>query len=246
MTRNANQNPMKKLLLSVLTVLLIVGATSCKKINGKGDLVNESRTVTNYSEISLSLPGQVNFKQDSVYRLTVNAQENLMPYIQTYTNGGTLVIKVKNNYVLGIHDPITINITAPGVSSLHVNGSGDIYVAEAWTPATASLNISGSGNINVDTLSCENLNARISGSGNINISKGIDSGATLNISGSGTIHSEGVASATVTSTISGSGNIYCWAVAQLLATISGSGSIYYKGTPQVETHISGSGTVQHL
>lgn len=237
---------MKKIFFLAIAAMIIVVAPGCKKINGKGDLITESRTLTNYSGISLSLPAQVNFRQDSVYKLSVTAQENLMQYIETYTDGGVLVIRIKNNYVLGSHDPITLNISAPGVSDLDVSGSGDIYVNRPWTPGSASLSVSGSGNINIDTLSCENLKAGISGSGNIRVSKGIASGSTLKISGSGTIHNESFASATVTATISGSGNIYCWAVSQLYATISGSGSIYYNGSPQVETHISGSGTVKHL
>ena len=237
---------MKQLLFLAVVCVLIGLGTGCKKIKGKGDIVNENRTVTNYSGISLSVPATVYYRQDSVYKLSVTAQENLMAYIETYTDGGELVITFKDGYSLGSHDPITLTVTAPSVGELDVSGSGDINVSGPWNPSDVKLNISGSGNISADTVSTENIRAIISGSGNISINKGIASGSSLNISGSGTMRTEGVAVGIVTATISGSGDIYCWAVAQLNATISGSGNVYYNGSPEVNTQISGSGTVRHL
>jgi len=86
----------------------------------------------------------VNFSADSTYSLRVNAQENLLPYIETYLEGTQLVIRIKNHYSLGAHDPIIFMITAPDVKE---------------------FDISGSGNIEIDSLSAASLKATISGSG---------------------------------------------------------------------------------
>ena len=237
---------MKRFLYFLISGLMFTTVAGCKKINGKGDTITETRTVGNYNSIGLSISGTVNFRQDSVYSLSVIAQENLFPYIETYVDDNTLVIKIKDHYTLGSHDPITINLTAPSVNDLDISGSGDINTSGPWTVSQASLNISGSGNFNIDTLATSSLKANISGSGIVNVAKGVASTATLVISGSGSIKTQYVMTNTVNATISGSGDIYCWTVDLLVATISGSGNIYYNGNPQVEAHISGSGTVRKL
>jgi hypothetical protein len=237
---------MKNTVYFLLAMLLLTGVSSCKKIKGKGDVITENRNVSSYQAISLSFDANLNFRPDSVYSLSISAQENLLEYIETNIESGTLVIKIRDHYFFGSHDPITVNISAPEVNSLGISGSGNINTNGPWMPGNATLNISGSGNIVVDTLSVSNLKSVISGSGYIRVNKGTASSSSLNISGSGTIHTEDVKTGTVNASISGSGDIYCWAVQKLNATISGSGSIYYRGNPQIETNISGSGNVRPL
>ena len=237
---------MKTPLYILLAIVLLTGTTGCKKINGKGDTITEHRTVTNYSSIEVSIPATVNFRPDSVYSLSVSAQENLVSYIETEVDGGQLLIRMRDHYSLGKHDPVTVTITAPSVSSLAVSGSGDFNVSGAWAPGDTRLSISGSGSILVDTLSAGFLKQEISGSGSIKINRGSATASDLVISGSGSMHTENVRTNNSSATISGSGDIYCWVIEKLIATISGSGSIYYHGDPNVEVYVSGSGTVKHL
>jgi hypothetical protein len=237
---------MKKLPALLILSLLLTGFYSCKKIAGKGALILENRMVTGYQSVSLSMDAVVNLQIAQEYSLQVRAQENLMPYIETVVSGDRLDIRIKNNYILGKHEPITVTITAPNVNDFDVNGSGDILVSRPLTATNLGITISGSGWISIDSISVTNLESMISGSGNINITTGTASRSDHTISGSGMIEAGGVVSDKVYANISGSGNIYCHAEAYLNAIISGSGNIYYLGSPVIDTQISGSGSLIHL
>jgi len=237
---------MKKTISFLALCMIITGFYSCKKIVGKGDIIIENRTVTGYNSVSVAMEATVHVQVSQQYSMQVRAQENLMPYIETVVEGTRLVVKLKNNYVLGRHEEISVTIEAPAVSSLDVSGSGDIFVTRPLVSDNFVMTISGSGGIRVDTVSVTNLESMISGSGNIYVATGISSRSDVTISGSGTTDIIGVASDKVYANISGSGNIYCYAGSYLKAVISGSGNIYYLGTPTVDAQVSGSGSVIHL
>lgn len=234
------------MMMAMMAILFGISFTSCEKIRGKGDSITETRTVNGYSGISLAIPGSVYFTNGPAYSLEIQGQQNVIDRIVTHVEGNKLVIKVKNGVHLGPHDPIRVYITAPGVNTLDISGSGDIYVDELWPGTDLSANISGSGNINVTMIEAERFNASISGSGNIKVLGGTSGREDLKISGSGNIETQYVEAEDVYSKTSGSGDIYVQAVQFLEVTISGSGNVYYLGNPIINTHISGSGNIQRL
>lgn len=237
---------MKTVSWALTALFLATLFTSCEKVKGKGELITESRAVSGFTTISLSFDGDVIFTPGQDYTLTVEAQENLMEYIETDVEQGVLVIRERPKVVFGKHKPITFRISAPLISRFDISGSGNIDVIGLWSGSWLDANISGSGNIRFDLISTYNLEARISGSGNISGDAGRANRKTLTISGSGTIDLRNINADTCSGTISGSGDIYTFVNKQLDATISGSGSIYYYGQPIVNAHISGSGRVVKL
>jgi hypothetical protein len=237
---------MKPFHLIFSLVLLGLAAASCSKINGEGDTVTEERTVTGFREISMSMDATVNYTQDTAYSLVLKGQQNILDKIETKVQNGRLTIRYEDHAVIGKHDPIVVEVSAPDVNSLDISGSGQINMFGLWEVYSANLNISGSGDINLAAVNVHDIDCTISGSGNIDVAWGIASYATLNISGSGNIDMLYVEADTAYATISGSGNIMVNVNKYLDATISGSGNIKYSGTPVVDTHISGSGSVIHL
>jgi hypothetical protein len=236
----------KSMMMAVMALFIGISFTSCEKIKGKGDTVTESRSISGYSGISLSMSGSVYFTSGPDYSLEIQGQQNVLDRIITQVEGNNLVIKLKNGINLGPHDPIRVYITAPGVNTLDISGSGDIYVDTPWTGTDLSANISGSGSITVSMIEAERFNANISGSGNIKVMAGTSGREDLKISGSGSIEMQYVEADDVYTTTSGSGDTYVQAMKLLEVTISGSGNVYYLGNPIINTHISGSGNIQRL
>jgi hypothetical protein len=230
----------------LLAFAVAIAFSSCKKIKGKGDLVVETRTVTGYSGLELSMECKVIFTPGQDYSLKVEAQDNLMPYIETFAEGGHLVIRQKPNINFSNNLPITITVTAPESAGFWISGSGNIHVQGTWVGGSVETDISGSGNVFVQDLDVASYRVRISGSGNVECGTGYADSEDLNISGSGNIDLRNVIAERTTAIISGSGNIYTQVTIQLDATISGSGSIFYLGQPSVNVQISGSGKVQKL
>ena len=235
---------MKTLFNGLLIILFAVGMASCEKVKGKGDIISQTRTVSGFNKINLSIDATVYFTSDTVYYLEVKAQQNILDILETTVNSNDeMLIRYKKGVVVGKHEPIEIFMAAPGINGFGISGSGSIFINNELTGDYIDMGISGSGDIHLVQLAAGELNATISGSGSIYVTEGTLNEEDLKISGSGVIDVAGVECATVYIDISGSGNIYTWATQLMDVTISGSGNVYYKGSPVINTHISGSGSL---
>jgi hypothetical protein len=238
---------MKQFYLVLLSAFL-VSMWSCKKerVEGDGPVVTETRSANNFSGIDLRVAANVYYKQDSVYKLEVSAQQNILDVMETYVSNGKLVVKFENDKRVRSHDPITVAVSGPSLSSVRLSGSGNVNAMGKLSPASMEIDISGSGDIFITELNTSWLDADISGSGNIRIGSGSATEEKLAISGSGNIDLTNVQAVKAKSKTSGSGDIRLSVSQSLDVTISGSGSVYYKGNPIINTNISGSGKVIHF
>lgn len=230
-------------------LLLAMSFTSCKKnpfnsIKGKGETVTETRNLSGFNKISLSIDGDVNYVQDTVYFVEISAQQNVLDVITTEVSAGEL--KIDSRRWIRKHNGITILVHSPDLYALDISGSGNIESINTISTTTLELNVSGSGNISLAAINSAELEAKISGSGNISASGGAVTNQKVTISGSGNIEMTGLTANHSDAKISGSGNISVWTLDELRATISGSGDVRYKGNPGVNTTISGSGSVIHI
>src|SRR5688572_23058824 len=227
----------------VLFFALSILFCSCEKMEGEGPVVTEIRPVANVSGLDLRVAADVYFKQDSVYKLEVIAQQNILDVMETYVSNGKLVVKFENDVRVRSHEAIIVKVSAPSLSSIRLSGSGNISAMGQLSPASMDVEVSGSGDIFISELNTGWLDTKISGSGNITIGTGSATQAKFNISGSGNIELPTVQTTKATTKTSGSGDIRLSVSQSLDVTISGSGSVYYKGNPSINTHISGSGKV---
>lgn len=238
---------MKRFFGFLLLITVLSCLTSCEKVKGKGEIVNQIRNLSGFTGISLAIDATVYFSPDSNYYLEVMAQQNILDILETVIgSNNTLVIRYKNGIIVGKHEPIKVFIAAPEMRSLTITGSGDILVDTPWLNEFIQTSISGSGNINISQMNTDELHVNISGSGNVQATSGSVNSQELTISGSGNIDLLGVESDTTLAEISGSGSIIVWVNKLLDVTISGSGNVSYKGNPVINTHISGSGSVIKL
>ncbi|TSJ44877.1 head GIN domain-containing protein [Fluviicola chungangensis] len=230
-------------------LLLAMSFTSCKKnlfnsIKGKGETVTETRNLSGFNKISLSIDGDVNYVQDTVYFVEISAQQNVLDVITTQVSAGEL--KIDSRRWIRKHNGITILVHSPDLRAMDLSGSGNIASFFDIVTTGLELNVSGSGNITLAAVHTDELEVNISGSGNIAVSGGTVTGQKATISGSGNITMDDLKATDSDAKISGSGNISLWAVNQLKASISGSGDIRYKGNPVINTSISGSGSLIHI
>lgn len=233
----------------ILPILLItLSFISCRKepwrVWGKGDTIIEVRDISGFSGIDLGIDGEVYYQQDSIYRVEISAQSNILSAIETEVQGGILKITSRAN--LFHHKPIIITVYSPGMHLLTLSGSGNIYAQNGINSGSMDVSVTGSGNISVQSLTAQNLDGKISGSGNINIDGGSVSDEELLISGSGNIDALELVSNTGNIKISGSGDVMVHVLQSMIVSISGSGDVKYRGTPAIETHMSGSGNLTHV
>ena len=237
---------MKKISVILLSVFMVASLPACKKVVGHGPVVTEDRTVSNFGSVYFEVPGVLYYTPDSVYRIEIQAQENILKEIETYVVGTELKIRVDDHVRLRSHEDIRVNVSAPTLNGLILSGSGEIKVLHPYRPSNARLVVSGSGSMTINQLETNNIDASISGSGELIVFDGSAKHEDADISGSGRIDLLGISARTARTEISGSGSVKLNVSDELTSRISGSGTVYYRGNPVVNTTVSGSGRVVKL
>lgn len=227
----------------LLGFIYLTSCTNFHAIDGNHNVVTETRNVSSFTELCSEGSFDVYLIHDTVCYVQVEAEENLLPYIDTDVNGDELVIKTHDHRNLKPHNTIKIFVHAPGVNSVTLEGSGKID-CDSISESNFNIHLDGSGDIFIDMATCDKIKTKISGSGEVNIS-GTANETDFNISGSGDINSYGLVQDTCFADISGSGDMYVNVNKLLDVHISGSGKVHYYGNPVVNTDITGSGEVIH-
>jgi len=224
--------------------IVAISIQSCRKISGHGPVVTETRNVSGFNSINAGIDGTVYVTPGPVYKVEIHAQKNVIDILETNVSGGELKLEFDYRKHLGVHDPVEVYITAPDITGLIVNGSGDIKVTDVLRPSNMALKISGSGTINIPKLETSYIYAKISGSGDMVLNEGTADHEKIEISGSGSVDLLNVAARTGETHTSGSGTTKVNLSESLDVHISGSGDVFYKGHPVITAGISGSGEVK--
>jgi len=230
------------LFILLAIILLMLTTTSCirERIEGNYDLQTEERTSGSFTAVESRGSFRVEVIPDDNTWIEVKAESNVIPYIETWTNGTTLIVETRHGYNIREHYTVEVFLHTPDLESISLSGSGRVISGSFDTPQ-ADVHLSGSGSIDC-AFETNRLEAVISGSGNLQVS-GTAGHTELKVSGSGGIHAFDLQQNNCSANISGSGNIRTSVSDALDARISGSGCVYYIGDPVVTSHISGSGRV---
>lgn len=234
---------MKTINLFVIAIIMLFSVTGCIDdfiIRGNGIEASEARLTHEFSKIKSEGSFEVHISPGSDYEVMIEAESNLIPYIETELRGNTLRIHTRGLHNLRNQLPMKIFITTPYVKAITQSGSG-IITTGYFEAEHVDVILSGSGIIET-AIEANSLDGILSGSGSIYIS-GEASNADFLVSGSGKLDAWDLSLRNCEATISGSGNMWIYARRFLRANISGSGNVFYSGSPAVETHVSGSGNV---
>jgi hypothetical protein len=234
---------MKSFLLLAASAILLYSCNYIRgeKVRGNGNLITQDRNPGNFSGVKASGSFDVHITSGA-NQLKIEAEDNILPYIETVVENNTLKISTKDGYWLQPKRDVTIYVAAPNFHSVEVHGSGNI-IGDNTINSNNSLNVSidGSGDIRMAVHS-PNVHARISGSGNIRLS-GETTVFDSEIHGSGDIRAFDMKASESKVEIGGSGSAEVVAENKLNVEVNGSGDVRYKGNPQVSSNIRGSGSV---
>lgn len=239
---------MKKLLLALLPVLTIVSSCTYitgKRVRGNGNVTTQERTVSTFSGVNTSGFFDVYVVNGPSTNVKIEAEDNLIPYIETNVEGNILKIRTKEGFSLRPKRKVNVYVTAPAFSEVKLSGSGNIISQNQISNSSKiELGISGSGDIKA-SVNAPSVDADISGSGNIHL-EGQVKDFDGHVSGSGDIRAMDLKSETTKVEINGSGNADVFASVQLNVEVRGSGDVKYKGNPQISSDIKGSGSVKKV
>ena len=205
-----------------LMVILAALLAGCSFNKGSGNVVDDTRSVSGFSRISVGGNAKVVVDQDGSESLTISAEDNLLPFLTSQVRGDTLELGIQTDVSIRPTRDIVYHITVKELRGLSISGSGDVDLR----------------NVDTDELAIE-----VDGSGEITAA-GRAGTQTISVSGSGNYHANDLESSVTVIDIAGSGSAQVSASQSLDVTISGSGDIEYSGDPSVKKRISGSGEVR--
>lgn len=238
-------------LLMAASVLVSFSRTSIsfpsfneERIRGNGNVKEESRTATPFTDISTSGVYKVIIEQGSTHSIRVEAEDNLLPYILTDIAGGELTIHSKKGYNIQPTKEIKVYITLQQVDKLSASGAGGFTSKGTLNSDRIQLRFSGAADANLD-IHTKELKVGVSGASNITL-KGTTDKADYGISGSADISALDLATGDAKIGISGTGKADVFVQKKLDIGISGMGKVKYKGDPSITQSVSGMGKISKI
>lgn len=212
-------------------------------IAGSGIMVTETRDVEDFHAIEVDYPAEVIVTQGSSVSVEVEADDNLLPGLQTRVRNGTLEIfyRAEDRKWVNPSEGVKIMIVVEDLDDVRIESAGDLTV-DGVESEKLRISVSGAGNLELTDISIKELSVHLSGAGNVYASGDADE-FELGISGFGNFNGKDLHTKTASVAMSGAGSATVWVDDELDADISGAGSVNYYGSPDVTKRVSGVGSV---
>ncbi len=178
-----------------------------KGVKGSGNMSAEDRNVSGFHGIDVGGVYQVEITAQKEYSVRIEADDNLLPLIQTEVNDG--ILKIESERRISPKSKIRIIIGAPNIDNLEVSGV-----------ASVTLN----------DIKNEGLTIDSSGASKIKIT-GETAKLTVDVSGATKIDAEALMTDNANIDASGASKILVNVKGNLRADASGASRITYAGTP---------------
>jgi hypothetical protein len=236
-------------------------------IEGSGTSSSENREAQDFDRIHLIGAGDVIITQGQAESVTVEADDNLLPYIETEVRAGTLMLGFTDEVSeknIRPSRPIKFYVNLKELTSLKISGAGDVYsetlnlerlkvevdgagdiVFDQLITEQFDIEVHGSSDIRVEQLSSQDVDVNINGSADINLS-GDTYEQDIDIRGSGKYYAADLHSQNGSVTIQGIGDVTVWAVALLDVHTPGTGTVSYYGDPIISFSNPGHGELEEM
>ena len=225
-----------------IVLLLLAISTFCFAIDGSGNLIKETREIDDFSGVSLSISADVTIVQSDEYFCEVTAEDNLIEFLITEVEDGTLKIGFKKHSNIRKHQGIHIRVSMPDVEHLRISGSGDIDSEGLLKGDKLAVSVHGSGDANL-SVEYDVIETNIHGSGDVFL-KGTTGSLNVSVHGSGDVLAFDLNTSAASITINGSGDAKIAVDKALSVVINGSGDVHYKGSPSsISKTVHGSGDI---
>ncbi len=216
-----------------------------KRVSGSGTIKTETRTAGAFTAVDARDNFDVYIKQDSARSIKVEADDNLMEYIDVYEEGDKLIIQGKDGYNLQPSKNIKVYISSPAFKKLEASGACNIYSEDTIrSTESIAMDLSGACEIRMD-INAPKVGAELSGACKVEL-KGQTKDLSLEGSGSSHFRCMDLLAENVDVDISGAGDAEVFASVKLKVEVSGAGDVKYKGNASVSQSISGAGSVKKV
>ena len=226
----------------LILLFAIFTLASCDQTTGSGDIVTVTRTTGSFDAISVGGSFDVEVKMGDAISVVVEADDNIIKYIETKVSGNTLKISTEDlhNYS-DVH--MKVYVTIPALSKISAAASADV-VAENILTSSSKLSFKASSSASIKAeVNAPEIETDANSSATITLTGKTKTHKT-EASSSADIKTFGLLSENTTASASSSASIEVHASVNLDAKASSSGSVDYKGAATVTKSESSSGSVE--
>ena len=236
---------MKK--IALFSLIILVFASGCREIAGRrvkgsGHVITEDRTASGFNNVDISGAIDVYVKQDSATSVKVEADDNILEYIQVHVEGLTLEIYTENNIRLRPSNKIKVYISNSQYKELQISGASSLHTENEITSTDAiDVSLSGASEGRLE-LNAPKVSVNLTGASNASI-KGKTKDFEGSASGASKIRGFDLLSENANVDASGASHIEIYASVKIDGEASGASSVNYKGNAQSNVGKSGASSV---
>jgi hypothetical protein len=202
------------------------------KIVGSGEVITESRPITEFSELYIQGNYNIHIKQGNNYKLFLKMDDNLLDNTITEINGDEL--RIISNYEVLNSKAIDIYITVKKLDRIELVGSNTLMNSNIFTVRSLKIISDGTCDLNLH-INTSTVSLNLSGNSKAKLI-GISAYFDVDISGNGDLNSLGLFSDNVILNMSGLVSSKVFSANFLDVNISGDGQVYFKGTPELNVN----------
>ncbi|MBU3821695.1 DUF2807 domain-containing protein [Flavobacteriaceae bacterium XHP0103] len=192
-------------------------------VRGNGIVEKETREVSSFNQLDISGTFNVFLSQGETESVTIEADNNIIPVIQTEVNDGKLSVKIENGVKISKSKKSSVYITINDINRLDFSGVGNLKCLTDLNLSKVDISNSGVGNMELKG-SAQSSNIHNSGVGNLKASEFVVQKLTVSNAGVG--------------------NVEIHAVEALSMSNSGVGNVSYRGDASIkEIQSSGVGKI---
>ncbi|WP_116106476.1 head GIN domain-containing protein [Lewinella sp. IMCC34191] len=218
------------------------GFGSGDRVKGNGDVVTRSRNIDGFTGVKTCCSFKVEVAEGN-FDVRVEAESNLLEFIETEVRGRTLHIKYTEDANFKSTEPIVVYVRLPRLESIDASSSSRVTGTTPFTGDDLDLDVSSSANIEVE-FSGDHVELDASSSGRIDV-KGSARRVTADASSASRIDAGDLRADEADADVSSAANISVHAEKRLRADASSAGSISYSGSPSdIHTDTSSAGKVR--
>ena len=206
------------------------GNNGRNQIVGSGNVISEDRKVTDdFTEISSCCAIEVELTQARQASIRVEADDNILPYVETDISGGELEIRIASKMGIKTKKTIRVYVSMPELTAIQANSATNISTTNTFSGDDLEIDCSSAAQVDVN-FDGDEVEVEVSSAGSVDV-EGNSQRLELEASSAGQIDAQDCASRTVRADANSAGSIWLQVSDELNANANSGGSIRYKGSP---------------
>jgi hypothetical protein len=211
----------------IVVAILVIGMMgSCMYKKGSGNIIKQDRSTGSFKGVDISGGFEVEIKSGPSENVVVEADDNLLKYIEVKVVDNELKIRLEHINVTDAH--LKVFITAPEINNLDASGGSEVVVQDVLKSA-GTISVKASSGSNIKTaLDAPEIKADVSSGGELTLSGRTKDLHATSSSGSSITAGELLSENSYVNVSSGA-SAHVYASVSLDASASSGGNISYRG-----------------